>query len=262
MKAAKPGTLDLTRINFSSISTYQRCPRQYYFRYILEKKEPPSIVLTEGSAHHAALEYNNLHKRKRGFDLKASVVTEKFMDELRIRVKEEDVRYEEESEDTLAERGGIWHKEYLTVLAPRIEPDIVEEKFEKEATLPSGRKIIISGIIDLGYREKVSDYKTTSPFGFNQKKRSIDSDLQLTFYAWASRRKSVENICFVKGNTPTVQPLVSARSEAQVSWALHIAEQFVNAVEKQAFPMCDPALWCCSEKYCGFWKHCRGKVEG
>lgn len=258
MKSKPTAVLDLTRINFSSISTWLRCPRQYRFRYLEGKKEPPKISLLEGSSHHAALEMNNRHKMSRGFDLKASTLTEKFMDELRGRTREADgLDWEEECEDNLYNRGVIWHKDYIKYHAPGIVPDIVEERFEKEIKL-AGKDVVISGVVDLGYSKKVSDYKTASPFGFQSRKKGIDHDLQLSFYAWATGRKVVENICFVKKAVPEVGILQSHRDARQILWALQVAGQVLEAIEKDCFPMCDPSNWACSEKYCGYWKSCRG----
>ena len=255
---AKPPVLDLTRINFSSISTWLRCGRQYKFRYIESKKEPPKIALLEGSSHHAALEMNNLHKQKRGFDLKAAVLTDKFMEELRGRIKEtENLNWQEESEDGLFERGTIWHKEYINKFAPAIAPDIVEEKFEKQVKL-NGKDLVISGVVDLGYGKKVSDYKTTSAYGFNTKKKSIDHDLQMSFYSWATGRKQVGNICFVKKSVPEVGALQSSRDAKQILWALSVAGEVVKAIEAGIFPMTDPTSWVCQELYCGYYNICRG----
>lgn len=260
-KLAEPmqrAVLDIEKINFSSISTFLRCPKQYEFRYVMGLKEPPKISLLEGSAHHAALEMNNKHKQARGFDLTASTVTEKFVEELRGRVAEvERLDWEDESEDKLTERGKLWHYEYMKRLAPGISPDIVEERFEKEVKL-AGKDVLISGVVDLGYSRKVSDYKTTSPYGFQTRKKGIDHDLQLSFYAWATGRKVVENICFVKKATPEVGVLEATRGRQDVVWALKVAEQVIRAVETGVFPMCDPSGWQCSPSWCGFYSRCRG----
>lgn len=257
----KPRVLDLSKISFSMINQYLRCPRQFMYHYVQGKSEPPGIALIEGSAHHAALEYNNHHKRKHGRDLRDSVITEKFVEELRTKVKEDKVKYEEESENALIERGGIWHKKYMREFAPTIEPDMVEEEFNKEVEL-NGRPTIVHGYIDLGYSRRVADYKTTSSYGFSQKKRAIDHDLQLSFYSWATGRSKVEQICLIKGNIPEVKNIQSTRSEGQLRYALRIAEQVMDAVERGAFPMCSPDQWNCSKLYCGFYSQCRGKIEG
>ena len=251
-------TLDLTKISFSSISTYLRCAKQYWWRYIQGVIEPPKIVFIEGKANHSALEMNNKHKRDRGFDMKPAVVTEKFVEELRAQTGAvEDLDWKEESEDGLIERGTIWHKGYLKDYAPGITPDIIEESFEKEVEL-GGRSVLVRGVIDLGYSKKVSDYKTISAYGFNSRKKSIDHDLQMTLYSWATGRKLVENICFVKKNVPEVGILSSTRTQKDVDWALKVAGEVVNGIAQGVFPMTDPANWVCDPKWCGYHSICRG----
>lgn len=257
--AAPAFTLDLTKISFSSLSTYQRCPKQFWFRYIQGIKSPPAIALTEGSAHHTALEYNNLHKMAKGRDLKASVITDKFVEELRGLVEKDQVQYEEESEDAIIERGKIWHLDYMKDFAPGIEPESVEKEHKKEVVL-NGRQVIFHAFTDVTVPKKVIDYKTASAFRFNMfMKREIDSDLQLTFYSWLEDKPEVEQICFVKGNIPKVVPLTSSRNKADITWGLKVAESIVDSVSKGAFPMCPPTTWNCSERFCGYWKLCRGK---
>ena len=256
----EPLVIDLKKISFSSLSTYQKCPRQYKFRYIQGIKSPPAIALTEGSAHHEALEYNNNHKMKKGRDLKDSVITEKFVESLRTMVEKEQVQYEDESEDTIIERGGIWHKKYMREFAPKIEPVSVEKEHMKEVDL-NGKPVIFHAFTDLVYGNTVLDYKTCSAFRFNMfMKREIDSDLQLTFYSWLEKKRKVEQMCFIKGNTPEVKVLPSTRNIEDVKWALSVAESIVDAIEKQAFPLCPPNSWFCSPKYCGYHPDCRGKV--
>lgn len=257
----EPIVLDLTKISFSSLSTYQRCPRQYWFRYVKGIKSPPAIAMTEGSAHHVALEYNNIHKMEKGRDLKDSVITEKFVETLRDLVEKEDVKYEEESEDAIIERGGIWHKKYMREFAPKIEPVSAEKEHMKAVKL-NGREVFFHAFIDLVQPKKVTDYKTTTAYGFSNKRRELDADLQMTFYAWLENLKKVEQICFIKGNTPEVKAIESTRNDKQIDWALEVAGQIVKAIDAGAFPMCAPTSWQCNPKWCGYYDSCRGKVEG
>ena len=255
----EPIVLDLQKISFSGISTYLRCAKQFEWRYIKGIKSPPAIAMTEGSAHHDALEYNNNHKIKNGRDLKDSVVTEKFVDSLRQRVEKEQVAYEDESESAIIERGGIWHKKYMRDFAPKLEPVSAEKEHMKEIDL-GGRLVRFHAFTDLVVPNKIIDYKTTSAYGFNNKKREIDNDLQLTFYSWLEKLRKVGQICFIKGNVPDVRELESTRNVKQVAWALRIAEEVVKAIDAGAFPMCPPTAWNCSQRFCGYYSRCAGKV--
>ena len=265
MAVSEPAkTLDISRLSFSSISMFLRCPKQFWFRYVQGLKSPPAIALIEGSSHHAALEMNNRHKMQKGVDLSTGTVTGKFMEELRTRVKAEDCPYEEEGEDELFLRGKTWHQIYMNDFAPKIHPDMVEEKFEKDLKV-DGAPATLSGVIDLGYKNKISDYKTTSGYGLQMKKRAIDNDLQLSLYAWAAQRRNVEMICLVKKANPEVVALASSRTQGQVTYALTLARRVMAMVRKfegeDIYPMCSPDNFLCSEKYCGYWSRCRGAIE-
>jgi CRISPR/Cas system-associated exonuclease Cas4 (RecB family) len=238
---------------------YLRCPRQYWFRYVEGKKEPPKIALLEGSAHHEAMQENNNYKKAKGKDLKASTITESFMASLRVKTEQEErVEWEDEDENKLFRRAKVWHEDYVAHFAPKIKPEIVEETFEKEVSM-DGLDFILKGIIDLGYAKTCSDYKTTSSYGLSRKKQEIDSDLQLSYYSWATGYKLVENICFVKKENPEVVPIRSSRSKTEITWALKVAAEVAKAIASEAFPMCNPTSWLCAEKWCGFYSMCRGK---
>jgi len=196
-----------------------KCPRQFYFRYVLGRKEIPKIALLEGSAHHEALQGNNLYKKKRGKDLKPSVITDSFLETLRSKVKKEGrVEWEGENENTLFRRAKVWHVDYARNFAPKIRPNLIEEEFEK----PIDEGLNLKCVVDLTYSKRCSDYKTTSPYGFATKKKNIDSDLQLSFYSWATGLEDVENICFIKKPNPEVAPIRSRRSKKGIIWAFRL----------------------------------------
>jgi len=253
--------IDKMRISFSGVSTYLKCPKQYYFRYVEGRKDIPAIALMEGSSHHTAFEKNNRHKMEKSKDLPAKTITDIFMSSLRDRVKsEEKFDWGEDSEDTLFRRAKVWHSDYVNRIAPSIKPEFVEEKFEKEVEVGKF-PFILSGVPDLVYSGKVSDYKTTSPYGYTNRKREINDDLQLSYYSFATKCKKVENICLVKKATPEIGVISSVRSKANIEWALQVAKAVLVNIQKEAFGMTNPTNWWCSSLYCGYWKLCRGKYE-
>jgi len=249
------------RLSFSAVQSYLRCGQQYKFSYIEEKKAIPGIALLEGSSHHTAFEMNNRNKMEHSTDLKANELTDKFMSTLREKVgKEEKVDWEDENEDNLFRRARVWHENYINDVAPKINPDIIEEKYEMDMEM-GGIEFKMVGIVDLGYSKRVSDYKTTSSYGFTNKKKEVNTDLQLSYYSLMTKRKNVEYICMVKKATPEIGILQSTRSEGQIKWALQVAKSVAQAIKNNDFPMTNPNNWHCSEKYCGYWKLCRGKYE-
>ncbi len=52
----KPEDYGVARFSYSQIETYDRCPKQYQYRYLLRVPEPESSALSFGSSVHQALE--------------------------------------------------------------------------------------------------------------------------------------------------------------------------------------------------------------
>lgn len=48
--------------SYSQFSLWERCSLAYYYRYVLNWSERPSLALANGKAGHGAVEYNLLHK--------------------------------------------------------------------------------------------------------------------------------------------------------------------------------------------------------
>jgi CRISPR/Cas system-associated exonuclease Cas4 (RecB family) len=253
---------DKLRVSFSQIDTYLRCPKQWYWRYIEGKKEIPGIALLEGSSHHKAFQENNLKKKEKGRDLKARQLTDIFADDLKTRLeKEEDkVNWGEETFNSLHARAKVWHEKYANDIAPHIAPDKVEEMFKLTVKLPE-LEFDMNGFIDLTHSGQVKDYKTTSEYGYREKKKEVNTSLQLSYYSHATGLKDVGYICLIKGNNPDIGILPSRRSKSQIKWALDVAGEVVKGIQKKSFPMCNPTSWCCDPRWCGFYKLCRGKVE-
>ena len=258
MKAKEIPVFDMTTISFSGASTYLKCGKQYFFRYVEGRKDVPGIALIEGSSHHTALEKNNLHKKVKGKDLKAGVLTDTFVNELRTRVKaEERVNWQDENEGKLIKRAKVWHTDYIRKYAPKINPIMVEEKFEIPVKV-EGVEFKLKGVIDLGLKSKVLDYKTLA-----RAKNQYDTnqDLQLTLYAYAAKKMKVGFIQFLKTANPQVGVIESSRTLAQMEWALKVVKEVVLSIRAGAFPMTQPTNWWCSSRFCGYWKLCRGKYE-
>ena len=58
--------LGLRHVSASQIAMYQRCPRQWAFRYVLGIKRPPDGGLVVGSGVHAGAEAGMITKKATG----------------------------------------------------------------------------------------------------------------------------------------------------------------------------------------------------
>lgn len=262
-KKAEPVVVDVNRlrISFSGVDTYLRCGKQYEFRYIDNIKSIPGIALLEGSAHHKAMEHNNLSKRDKGRDMAHGELTEIFMEDFRRRVKaEESVEWSDENEDRIFSRAKILHERYAKDIAPGLHPLEVERKFELPVDVPNGKgestKILLVGVCDVEEEKPIWDYKTAAK---SKGQGEVDSSLQLSLYALASKKNHVGIIEFLKKANPEINVMQSYRTAMQKKWALEVVASVARAVIAKVFPLAAPNTWGCSERFCGFWGRCRGK---
>jgi len=254
----------------SSINMYLRCPLQFYYRYVLKKIIPPNVYLIEGGCHHGTLEYNNKHKRKRGYDLKNKLVIEHFMDNFSS--KRSDIKdWKGENESRVLMRGKEMQTNYMNDFAPLFIPKIIEKKIQINLG-----KIPIMFITDvIGRKSKnfisdenadmvLMDYKTK---GKLMSVAEIEGSIQLGINkmgidAATDNKKMSVGFCVLKktGNNDVVwQPIKNANRI--VKWAKTLTIMVAKSISLGSFPPCDPSSWICSPKWCGYWYLCRGKKQ-
>jgi len=252
----------LIRLDFTKADMFQRCAKQYEFRYEEGLKRPPKIAMIEGSSHHTALEVNNKHKIKEGVDLRHQDLTDIFIKELRERTNPDklnnlDLSWEDEDEDKLLSRAKIFHREYISKIATTLNPTASEEKIEKVFNVDDEEFELVA-ILDVTHRKKqIYDYKVSKKSKYNQ----VHTALQLTVQACLAKVWDVGYIEFLKKANPEVGVLTSKRSPSQVRWALKIIASIAKSIRLKTFPLINPDSWVCQEKYCGYWSMCRGRVE-
>lgn len=240
----------------SQITSYLRCPRSYYYRYVEKLIIPPALALVEGSSNHKALETNNRHKIAKGKDLPVKQVVEAFKDDFATRKKEiED--WEEDSERNVLARGEAMLSCYMTKLAPVILPVSAEEMIMTEIG-----GVPIKMVIDLTENRKgvglqVNDYKTVNKM---KSQSQADQDLQLGMYGIEKKAKQVAFICLFKSQAARVERVASAMTQARAAIVEETIISVADAISRGAFPLCDSTIvYTCSERFCGYWNRCKGK---
>jgi len=249
----------------SSINMYLRCPLQFYYRYILNIKEPPAIALIEGGVHHSVLETNNRYKKKKKEDLSATQLVEIFKDKFSDEKKVIE-NWEGETENGINTRAESLLSDYIKKFAPKLEPILIETKmqinFQSSKVINS---IKLLGFLDVegdfAGKETVLDYKTGKK---TKTQTELESDIGLSFYGLSSnlllKRKVDIGFCMLKKTKkPVVEWLPAIFTQQRNRWFRQIVVGVANAISLGSFPPCNPAHWCCSERFCGYWKKCRGK---
>ena len=255
------GSVDITGIDFSAASMYLNCPRQYYFRYLRGLKSPPGIAMVEGTSHHYAMEQDNRGKIAGQKALTAPQLTELFVDKLRKMGPEVEQEYqsklnwEDEDEEGVIKRAKVIHQKYADEISPTVVPLKAESEFIRTFS-SDGKEYKIYGAIDLTTEACVWDYKVTRRA---KSERDAVMSLQLSAYAFVEGKNKVGFINPVKATKPYVNVIQVDRTEQEKRWALEVIAQVIEGIRKGSFPVCDPANFLCCEKYCGYWKVCRGK---
>jgi RecB family exonuclease len=175
----------LGHLSHSQISTYQSCPRMYYWRYERKIKTDPAAAMVFGSAIHATLENNFSQKVLSRRDLPVSVSVKHFKDAWnRLALTAVFDADKNESPENFLEQGVAMIEKYQEEMSPNIMPKLVEVKFTLR--LPGLRREIL-GFIDLvDDSDVIIDHKTSKMQPNNV---TLAKNTQLTLYKLAFRKK-------------------------------------------------------------------------
>lgn len=258
MPASKPH-LSATQQNMLA-----RCPKQYEFRYVHRLKMPPSGAQVQGRAFHAAAQFNYEQKRESHQDLPAAQMTEYFAANLDDALRAEEVALDRaggQTAATLKQEGVKIVEAHREVIAPRVQPDLIEERI----TIPLGDAFpydlqVVMDVVDTD--GVVRDNKSLS------RKPSADEmakDIQLSTYALAYRllrRRPEAGLVFdavlKHKNGPTAEVIATSRTTVDLKRHLEDIGDAQRQIQAGIFPR-RPNGWWCSPRFCGYWSRCMGQ---
>lgn len=261
------------------MSMYLRCGRQYFYRYAEGIKNPPAVALVEGGSHHSVFEVNNKYKMKTGKDKKPDTLAGRFADEFSDRAKEipkREWRFANETKDSVIVRGRKLQKLYGKNIAPIMTPEFAEFRIEMRVGV-----VDVVGIIDVGGKwsankvmqikkgKGLMDYKVV---GKAMSRGELEGIMSLSFYGWSclsimkglnfSNNPPDVGFCALKKTqTPAIQWQTVPLRVSRVKWFRRLVLSIADSISRGSFPLCDPTHWCCSERFCGYWHKCRGKIK-
>jgi len=247
----------LDHISWSQINTWQRCPRQWYYRYVMGLKMRPSGALIEGSCYHTALEVNFKQKVTSKEDLPISDCLDVFSGAWEARVKqEESIDWEDEEPGKLKDEG-IWLvRTYLETTSPSVQPVEVEKPYVRMiGSVPA------VGVVDLtDIKERVIDHKTSNKM---YQQEDVDKDDQITTYAFLKNRAIVGQVHVAVKPTKTLPPRIivmkTFRTDAHIKWWLDMVTGILEQMKTGNAPP-RPYGWWCSPRFCGYYDMCRGNL--
>ncbi len=243
------------KLSYTQISTYLTCPQRYYFRYIEGIKVPMNAAVVFGRAFHAALRQNYEQKVETREDLSVAQLRGAF--DSAIAGLARGVTWgDDESPQALSDEGADLIERYMREIAPQIQPVLVEQRVEM--TVAGIEFVAVLDLVDEQMR--VIDHKTMSRAPAED---DVAKDLQLTTYAAAYRAlfgslpAGLVLQCAVRTKQPKFVSVTTVRTEAEINWWESLVESVDHAIRMGIwYP--NPNGWHCSEKYCDYWRYCRG----
>jgi len=243
----------LDHISHSQIDMFNRCPRQWAYRYVEGIRTPPSGALIVGGTYHSTLEFNFRSKLQTGKDLRLEDCFDLFSDYWNKRLEDtEEVDWEEKQPGETKDQGMELVEAYMTKVAPDVIPTAVEQVVIRPVV-----GVDVVSVLDLiDSEDRTVDHKTSARL-WNQVR--ADSHGQPTAYSFT--RDKIAPVQFHIAVKPTktlparVQILETRRSLKDVLWWVKMVEEIIEQMESGVYPP-RPGDWYCSPRFCGYYKRC------
>lgn len=270
MEASDPSSVILRP---SGISSFIRCPYQWYMVHILNKRQKPAAATSAGTSVHAGAEHGYKQKIILGELPKMSEcvdVAVAIWDELNS--QDEPLEYNEGETrgrytDDIASGMEVYYQEAMK----EVTPVAVEQRYSLELDHPYYTHL--SGTIDIDLEDGIADIKFTK-----SKSTIMHYTLQQSTYGLLKvangkpvSRLEIHNVVRPKALKTKYSPAELHIGELPLQfdyakfWINNILDtvaQYKETKNDLLFRGCSPdSNYLCNEKWCGFWKECP-YVEG
>lgn len=260
--------------SFSKLDSFSKCPRRFFFRYILRRREEPGVHLLYGRAVHKGMEHDNLEKVK-GRVAPLPELVDVGVNEFEVAHKEaglEATTTDKFREEFARQTSFYEHTKARENVRP--DPKSIEAPFEIDVSIGSAEKgdkqrsATIQGFVDvidvdpLSGRRTIIDYKSGAKA---HTEYDIDQSLQFPIYEQGAAADKARVISFVKTGRqkPTVKVASSSQSQASrwaraLTWIADTIKGIRESIKTGRFDKCSPACTWCSAKACSFYDQCYG----
>jgi len=228
------------RYSFSSLSTYSRCPRLFWYVYVQGIRRPPPFAIEQGLAWHKGLErahrllvVSRAASPKELTDFVAEAATETSSPQ---KIVAGAVR-----------TAPVYHERVYS----RLRPTEVERRFE----VTCGQHTLV-GVVDLQEGGALWDIKVRD----RTSKEALGRDPQLCMYATAlAGVETVGHITLVPRRGIVKQETVRVSDEELLhtnAWVTDVIKAIEVSQKTNHWPRCLRGSWFCSEKSCAFYRAC------
>lgn len=245
-------------LSATQVSMYLRCPLQYFYRYVRGIRIQPSGAITLGGSIHDTFKENYSQKMTTHSDMPIPHLQEFFA--TRFEVKSVVTEWTKEEKPGQFKDAGIeMVRMYQSIVAPTVQPLQVEQRWEVSVQDLEKNLLIIVDLIDSEHR--IKDYKVASK---TPPQSIVQESLQLSLYSLGYRLATgktetsigLDYLIRNKKNDVSINRLEGSRSVQQLDRAVKMLKKVSQAVQNEVFYPCNPELWQCSEKWCGFYHLC------
>ena len=242
----------------SQLEMYQRCPRQYYFRYIKGLKIPPSGSLTLGKSVHKGLSKNFSQKIDTEKDLPLPDILDSYSTEFDY--WKTITEWEGEAPGEVKDEGVELLSLHRQKRCPKILPALSEQMIR--IAIPGIDNIEFVSVFDVvDVRKSIIDFKVS---GKTPPEATIQKSHQLTAYCWAFRtffqeeESRVQLDYLIRTKIKKLLTLEAIRTEEEINIFLENTRDVLGAIQKGIFPRCNPGgNYLCSPKFCGYFEKCK-----
>lgn len=260
-----------TRLSATQLGMYQRCPHQWYLRYVKGLKIPPAGTMIQGRVYHETVADNFKQKMKSGRDISLDELKDRFTDHWKKDVVISEVNWGSDKPQTMRDEGLLLLKCFSEEVAPKIKPASVEETRVK-VIIPG--KLEVMGITDIiDGKNKIQDHKLANK---EKSQNDADRDIQPTLYLWLRpecktfiyqqviKKRPTQKMLREDKSTPSMIPyrnvVTTKRSPQQVERFVKMMTDTYQLMQTGIFvPRCD-SFWC-SERWCGYWGICKARFS-
>lgn len=241
----------------SSIGMFQKCPRQYMFRYMMGLVLPPKSALTLGRALDKGSGHNFEQKIKTRQDLPVNEVLDVYSTTFDKEATQTDWDGDDagEQKDLGIKMLKVFHEQ----AAPKIQPVTVQEGFRLE----TDQGYAIGGTFDIVDESKnIRDTKTSKT---NYDEDAVSTSVQASVYDFAyeaTRGEKPSGFIFdvvTKHKVPRYQEVTGQVSENQRNILFESIKIMHSQIQRGEFQYAPEGSWWCSKSWCGYWHLCKGK---
>jgi hypothetical protein len=237
---------------------WNKCPKQFEFRYIQDIREPPNAAMYQGTTYHGALEENFKQKLTTREDLSTEAVRQIAAERWENRWLNEPPQLKEgEERGALKDQAIQLVTVYHEAVAPEVQPAQIEQRFQCEI---DGAPYPLSGRVDLVDQDGIIvDHKTSSK---KWSEYEASGNVQLNAYEYGRRTLTGETDTLgvqvqvaVKKKDPEIQRIALPKTEADMDGFENVHRFVSESIERGDFPPRTEGWWC-SQAWCGYWNRC------